>query len=251
MNISKEDRAFLLDSDRHSVQIQRILKQYPDMTMTMTELRGFYRDLSEGRFRSTVYSMQAKGIVRIEDDLITLVRETKTGGDTAAKVWKAMRIKGSFTLCELVDILPGILPSSIKKFITLWEHMGALTRNVGTESENCIWNIDPRRKKRPVQKRARPEKKKQDDSAIGLSVRKVIDVIDSYGSDHFTPSQLRKDLGDDMSDSPFVQHLLSSWQKMGLIKLKSYDGEEYVFRVNRTLVNKTGWGGGKWKKEES
>ena len=250
MKISKEDRAFLLDSDKPSVQIQRILKQYPGMTMTLSELRGFYQDLSEGRFRSTVYSMRANGIVRLEDDLITLVRETKAGGDTAAKVWKAMKIKGSFTLCELVDILPGILPSSIKKFITLWEHMGALTRNVATGGENCIWSVDPRRKKRPVQKRADPEKK-QDDSLTGMMVRKVVEVIDSYGSALFTPSQLRKDLGDEMSDSRFVQHLLSSWQKMGLIKLKSYDGEEYVFKVNRTLVNKIGWGGGKWKKEES
>ena len=250
MKISKEDRAFLLGSDRYSVQIQRILKQYPAMTMTLSELRSFYQDLSEGRFRSTVYSMRANGIVRIEDDLITLLRETKAGGDTAAKVWKAMKIKGSFTLCELVDILPGILPSSVKNFITLWEHMGAITRNVETGGENCIWSVNPWRKKRPVQKRAAPEKK-QDDSLTGKMVRKVVGVIDSYGASPFTPSQLRKDLGDEISDSRFVQHLLSSWQKMGLIKLKSYDGEEYVFKVNRTLVNRIGWGGGKWMREEN
>ena len=87
MNISEKDRAFLLGTDSFMVQIQRILKQWPDMTMQLAELRSFYPDLSEGRFRSTVYSMQAKGIVKIEDNLISLLKESKVNGEVASKVW--------------------------------------------------------------------------------------------------------------------------------------------------------------------
>ncbi len=248
MNISEKDRAFLLGTDSFMVQIQRILKQWPDMTMQLAELRSFYPDLSEGRFRSTVYSMQAKGIVKIEDNLISLLKESKVNGEVASKVWKAMKMKGCFTLREIVEILPDILPSSIRGFITKWEQMGALTRIIAIDGEDCVWSVDQKRKQRPKFKCSKPVRKPKE-SATGLIVAKVLEVLDTYDEKPFTPSKLFQDLGEDIGSNSFVQHLLTSWQKMGLIKLKSYDGEEYVYKVNRTLVNKIGWGDGKWKKE--
>ena len=65
MTISASDRAYLLGSKSYMVQIQRILKQQLDQTMDLDQLRSFYHDLSEGRFRSTIYSMSAKGIISL------------------------------------------------------------------------------------------------------------------------------------------------------------------------------------------
>ena len=240
MPITEADRAFICGSSSPTVQIQMILDQRGGK-MSLQELRGFYTELSEGRFRSTVYSMEAKGLIQTDGDTVELTAEPHILS-ISSRIWKAVTIKKVFSLGELVEIIPDISISTIRQFLTRWERVGALTRNDDT------WTLKPGLRSKPKLTHRSPAKKEDDFHTSDL-IRKVLEVLDSYGSGPFTPSDLIRDMGQETATLPFVRHLLTSWQMQGLVKLRSFNGQEYVYRVNRTLFRKIGWSEGKWKEE--
>ena len=147
MSIDASDRAALLGTESLQVQVERILKQQPDGRDSLSHLREIYRDLSEGRFRSLVYSMQANGHVRLEDDVVVLVRESVPRGYVADKVWKAMKMLGVFTCSDVANVLPDARPSVIRGFLTRWEKDGSIVRIESCGEET--WRVEKRRILRP------------------------------------------------------------------------------------------------------
>lgn len=239
MTISASDRAYLLGSKSYMVQIQRILKQQLDQTMDLDQLRSFYHDLSEGRFRSTIYSMSAKGIISLGDNTVTLIRETIPKGEVTDRIWKAVSIRKIFTFDELTNILPDVLPTTIRIYLTKWTQSGAVTVVSGDGFNDCAIVYKAMQAEKPVLHLAKRTARK-DDSNSGRLIRLVWHALDSYGSKPFTPSMLLADIEAEVDQWRFVQHLLTSWERMGLIRCKGFNGSEYIYRVNRTLVTKMG-----------
>lgn len=245
MPISAADRASLFGTSSPTIQIQMILSSRPASTILMAELRGIFADLSEGHFRSLIYGMQTKAMIRIHDDQITLLREAPVPVSISSQIWRAVRIKKAFTIAELADIVPQIRLSTVKSMITRWEQAGALHRGVDEKGKPTVWIVRPGIVNKPRLPTAKPERKPHTDPLVA----KVLAVLDQYGSSPFTPSQLSADLGDEAAQSPYIRHLISSWQRIGLIRIKSFDGKEYVYRVSKTMMNKYGWSNGRWQEK--
>lgn len=244
MSIDASDRAALLGTENLQVQVERILKQQPDGRDSLSHLREIYRDLSEGRFRSLVYSMQAKGHVRLEDGDVVLVRESVPRGYVADKVWKAMKMLGVFTCSDVANLLPDARPSVIRGFLTRWEKDGSIVRIESSGEET--WSVAKRRILRPRFKVERG----RDESMSAVIIAGAMSAVDSFGRRMWTVEMLAEALGDPQALSlPFLEHLLHSWEAMGAIRRIGDDGRRRRYSTDRErfrrLVMKGGQNGGK------
>lgn len=238
MNISASDRACLLGSQSYSVQIQRILSQRQDATMAVGELRCYYMDLSEGRFQSTLATMKAHGILSLQGDDVTLLRTTAASGAMADRIWRAVKMCRTFTVSQIVEICPDILPATIQRMLTGWSRVGAVNVKVeARDPKQTVWEVSSTRRMRPKLKVTPRASPKEDNSPRGIATRMLWQTLESYGDRPFTAADLLGDLDVDIAQWRFVQHMVTSWQKMGLIQIcQSGEGEETTYRVDVELL---------------
>lgn len=235
MNIGSSDRAVLLGSDSISVQIQRILRQRQERTADEEELRSCYLDLSEGRWKSTLISMKAKGIISIQNGKITLLRETLPAGEVSDTVWRAVQMKrDSFSVCEIVEICPEILPSTIRTLLTRWSQVGAIYRKV--DGGNLNDSVLAVRKGFRLKPRLHTKRTYRDVGGKDRILRELWSVLKSYGETEWTASMLIADLDVDIGQWAYVLHLVSSWEKLGIISVAGTDGDETTYRVDVNLM---------------
>lgn len=228
MNISSSDRAVLLGSGVISVQIQRILKQRPGMTAGEDELRGYYMDLSEGRWRSTLISMKAHGVLSIQDGNVTLLKETKPQGEVSDMLWRAVLMKRqAFTLDDLAGICPGIPLPTIRRLVSLWRKAGAICQ-AGDGDGGVLAVVDGVHTKPHIA----TTRSLADRSTKGAVVKALWARLASYGDSEWTASMLIADLDVDISQWRYVAHCVSSWQKLGMIRAVGSDGDETTYRID-------------------
>lgn len=207
MRLEEQDRRVVFNTTSTSQQLQKYLFKQPSCSASVEDVREIFSDLSQGAFRSLLYSARARGYITIEDETVTLdVDRSDIRTCIRDIVWKDIRILKVFTAAQVCDDT-GLRSKAVVEALRTFVEQGLVVRSPKKVAMPTTYTLVSDSVVRPCDRRKPSSKATQ--------VHKVL--VDMKGE--FSINDLKSALsreGVEISNR-YLRELLQAWRDVGIV----------------------------------